>query len=107
MKKKVDDFNAKVIWSVIIAAVIIILDSFLLSNLGQPVLPEHRRETFTQMFTGSVLDWIGLVGFNAVTLFAAFGIWGGWTLSEEENSARWGKVWAIILAVCLSLIAIG
>lgn len=105
MKKKIEDFNSKIIWTVVMVVVLTVLDAFLLSNLGQPVLPEHRREFLTQMFTGTGGDWVFFVIYNALTVAMGSGMWGVWQLTEEENSTKWGPIWVACLLICLLLIA--
>lgn len=107
MKKNREDFATKVIWSIVMAAIVIVFDIFMLSGLGQPVVEAHRQEFLGQLFTGSFLDWTGLVFFNAITIFLAAGIWGMWTAKEEENSNRWVWLFFFGWAISVGLIAVG
>lgn len=106
MKKKQEDIIPKIIWSLIIGFVLFVFDWFMLNNLGQESVPAHRQEFLGQLFTGSVWDWVGFSLFNAFTIVGGVGIWGGFEISEEENTARIGKYWVALLALSIAVIAV-
>lgn len=62
----------KAITIIIVAAILIVVDYFALQGLSQPAVAAHRAEFLKDWFTGSVMDWVGLSGFNVLLLIFAY-----------------------------------
>ncbi len=54
-------------------------------------------------FTGNILDWSGLVLFNAGLIGMALGMFGVWEIVTSKGSAL-NRLWIVALAVSLLLI---
>jgi len=57
----------------IFVIILIVVDTFALKGIGTTVAA-HNQEVMADYFQGSVLDWIGLVGFNILCLAAGIGM---------------------------------
>jgi hypothetical protein len=81
----------------------IFLDDYLVYN-GGAFVELHLRENLAQWFNGSVLDWIGIIIFNATIVFIASGLFGAWEAYENVGSVAKTVSFAIGLAGGLGLI---
>ncbi|MFA9215152.1 MAG: hypothetical protein ACEQSR_15145 [Candidatus Methylacidiphilales bacterium] len=79
------------------------LDLYLIKN-GGAFIPNHLRENLAHWFNGNVLDWIGIVLFNATIIFIASGLFGVWEAYEDVGSVAKTIAFGIGLAGGLGLI---
>lgn len=103
-KKKVDDPKETILWTVFQLAVLVVLDSFIFPALGEPLIDLHHRVDFTDRFTGSLLDWAGVILFHGVSVFVSLGMWGVWSSSNGENRSTWNWIYFGSMVVCMLLI---
>jgi len=75
----------KYIQYLVLLAVLVAFDWAALSGIGAPTVELHRREFLSNWFTGSILDWISFVVFNAVCIGYAI-------VLAKDKSVLWNEV---------------
>jgi hypothetical protein len=79
------------------------IDLHLVKN-GGAFVHLHLRDGIADYFNGSILDWIGIILFNATILFIASGLFGAWEAYENVGSVAKTVSFAVGLIGGLGLI---
>jgi hypothetical protein len=82
---------------------VLFIDVFLVKHGGANIQLD-LRDGLADHWNGSVLDWAGIIIFNATILFIASGLFGLWEAYEEVGSVAKTISFAIGLAGGLGLI---
>ena len=89
----------KVISLIIIAVVVFAVDYFAVKGIAQDIVLAHRREFLQDWFTGGVLDYIGLSGFNILMALFSIGVVKEPDFVEEVGSSAKGILFFFVLPI--------